>query len=89
MFSFGLGKCMYAGWGGLACFQEEGLARRIREMREAWATRGSVLQHRRNALAVLARVAKRSRIIYGLAGETAAAWSFLGGIPSSALSTFP
>jgi dTDP-4-amino-4,6-dideoxygalactose transaminase len=79
MFSLGLGKCMYAGWGGLACFQEEGLAQRIRELRDASARRGTALQQQRNALTVFARVAKRSRMIYGLASAASAAVSLVRG----------
>ena len=78
MFSFGSGKCMHAGWGGLACFQEEGLARRIREMRDGWATQGTALHHQSSALGVLARIAKRSRAVYGLATTASAVLSFLG-----------
>ncbi len=83
MFSFGKGKWMSAGWGGLACFQDEGLCQQIREMRDASATRGTVLQHQRNALAVLARVAKRWRTVYGLAKTSGAALSFVRGNASA------
>jgi dTDP-4-amino-4,6-dideoxygalactose transaminase len=69
LFSFGWGKPMYAGWGGVACFQDLDLAGRVREIRDRWSapeTIGLRLQH---SGSILFRVVMNQRHVYGLSHE--------------------
>ena len=73
LMSFGLGKCLYAGWGGLLLTQDSQLAARIRDLRDhsigkiTWATR---LRH---GMEVLVRTAAHVRFVYGI-GRILADW---------------
>ena len=69
LFSFGWGKPMYAGWGGIACFCDVELAGRVREIRDRWSTPESFgLRFRRN-YSTLLRVAMNQRQVYGVSHE--------------------
>lgn len=71
--SFGLGKCLYAGWGGLLLARSSGLAEKVRAMRRqcvGMETRKVCLRH---ALQVLASAAVHNRFLYGT-GRKAAEW---------------
>jgi dTDP-4-amino-4,6-dideoxygalactose transaminase len=66
LYSFGWGKPMYAGWGGIACFQDPELAAKVREIRDRWtAPDGFGFRFRRNCRTLL-RVAMNQRGVYGL-----------------------
>ena len=69
LFSFGWGKPMYAGWGGIACFQDLELAGKVREIRDRWITPESFsLRFRRNC-SILLRVVMNQQHIDGLLHE--------------------
>jgi len=69
LFSFGWGKPMYAGWGGIACFQDLELAGRVREIRDRWAAPESFLLRFRRGCPTLLQVALNQRFLYGLLHE--------------------
>jgi len=66
LFSFGWGKPMYAGWGGIACFQDLELAGRVREIRDQWSAQESFGLRFQSGCSTLLRVAMNQRCIYGL-----------------------
>jgi dTDP-4-amino-4,6-dideoxygalactose transaminase len=66
LFSFGWGKPMYAGWGGIACFQDLELAGKVRETRDQWATRESFGLGFLRGYSTLLRAAINQRYLYGL-----------------------
>jgi dTDP-4-amino-4,6-dideoxygalactose transaminase len=69
LFSFGWGKPMYTGWGGIACFQDLELAGNIREIRDQWiAPESSGLRFQRSCSTLL-QVAMNQPILYGLVHE--------------------
>ncbi|MGC2064435.1 MAG: DegT/DnrJ/EryC1/StrS family aminotransferase [Thermodesulfovibrionales bacterium] len=69
LFSFGWGKPMFAGWGGIACFQDPALADRVREIRDRWTIQESSGLRFRRGYSTLLRVAANQRYIYGLSHE--------------------
>jgi len=69
LFSFAWGKPMYAGWGGIACFQDSELAGRVREIRDRWSTPGSLRLRLRRSCSLLLRVAMNERHLYGVSHE--------------------
>jgi dTDP-4-amino-4,6-dideoxygalactose transaminase len=69
LFSFGWGKPMYAGWGGIACIQDRGLAGVVRDMRDRWTRAESPGPALRRDASVLLRVLMNKRSIYGLSHE--------------------
>ena len=69
LFSFGWGKPMYAGWGGLACFQDLELAGRVREIQARWTTRGSYGLGFQHGFSTLFRVVMNQRRLYGLSHQ--------------------
>ena len=69
LFSFGWGKPMYAGWGGIACFQDSELAGRVREIRDRWSTPESLSLRFRRSCSTLLRVAMNQRHLYGVSHE--------------------
>ncbi len=66
LFSFGWGKPMYAGWGGIACFQDLELADKVREVRNQWGTPESFGLRLRRSCSILLHVAMNQRRLYGL-----------------------
>ena len=66
LFSFGWGKPMYAGWGGIACIRDPELADRVREIRDRWSLGESLSLGIRRACLTLFRVTANQRSIYGL-----------------------
>jgi len=69
LFSFGWGKPMYAGWGGIACFQDLELAGRVREIRDRWSAPESFSLRYRRTCSILFQVAMNQRHFYGLSHE--------------------
>lgn len=69
LFSFGWGKPMYAGWGGIACLQDPGLAGRIREILARWITPESVGLRFRRASKTSLQALMNQRSVYGLSHE--------------------
>ena len=65
LFSFGIGKSMCAGGGGVACFGDRALAAQIREMRDTIVAGGSRTRRRQHDASVLASVAMRTRLLCG------------------------
>ncbi|HSR30916.1 MAG TPA: DegT/DnrJ/EryC1/StrS family aminotransferase [Anaerolineae bacterium] len=66
IYGFGWGKPMYAGWGGIACFQDNGLANKVRNLRDQWLhpeSRGVQLRCMRS---IVLRTALNERSVYGL-----------------------
>lgn len=66
LYSFGWGKPMYSGWGGIACFQDPELAGRVRELRDRWSLGESLNFNVRRACLTFLRVTANQRSIYGL-----------------------
>ena len=69
LFSFGWGKPMYAGWGGIACFQDTELAGRVREIRDRWSTLESPGLRFRRGCWTLFQVTMNQRHLYGVFHE--------------------
>lgn len=69
LFSFGWGKPMYAGWGGIACFQDPELAGRVRDIRDQWTVPETFDLRFRHGSSVLIRTAMNHRGLYGLSHE--------------------
>jgi dTDP-4-amino-4,6-dideoxygalactose transaminase len=63
LFSFGFGKAMCAGGGGLACFADEGLAATVRDMRDELVSENSRMARLKGDLRVLASVSIRTRLL--------------------------
>jgi dTDP-4-amino-4,6-dideoxygalactose transaminase len=71
--SFGLGKCLYAGWGGLLLTRNSEIAGRVRELRDQLVTRETRAIRWRRLLEVLASATAHNRLLYGF-GRTVADW---------------
>jgi dTDP-4-amino-4,6-dideoxygalactose transaminase len=69
LFSFGWGKPMYAGWGGIACFQDFELADRVREIRDRWSKPESLGLRFRRSFSTLLQVVMNQRHLYGVSHE--------------------
>lgn len=69
LFSFGWGKPMYAGWGGIACLQDPELAGRIRETLARWTMPESVALRFQRACATSLQTIMNQRTLYGLSHE--------------------
>ncbi|MFZ1936631.1 MAG: DegT/DnrJ/EryC1/StrS family aminotransferase [Thermoguttaceae bacterium] len=62
--SFGMGKCMAAGRGGIAFFNDKQLAENVRKLRDASVTSESNVQCLRDGATILAKVIGRRRAVY-------------------------
>lgn len=71
--SFGLGKCLYAGWGGLLLTQKPELAARVRELRNALVAKETRSIRLRHGIEVLVRTTAHTRWLYGF-GRALADW---------------
>ena len=71
--SFGLGKCLYAGWGGILLAQNAELAGRVRQRRDQLLAQETRAVRLRHGLEVLASVAAHNRLLYGF-GRRLADW---------------
>jgi dTDP-4-amino-4,6-dideoxygalactose transaminase len=69
LFSFGWGKPMYAGWGGVACFQDLELAGRVREIRDRWSAPETFGLRIRHGGSILFQVVMNQRRPHGLLHE--------------------
>lgn len=69
LFSFGWGKPMFAGWGGIACFQDPELAGRVREIRDQCSTPESSGFRLKRGCSVLLQVLMNQRLMYGVLHE--------------------
>jgi hypothetical protein len=69
LFSFGWGKPMYAGWGGIACFQDPELADRVRGIRDQWTLPETFDLRFRHGSSLLIHTAMNHRGLYGLSHE--------------------
>lgn len=69
LFSFGWGKPLYAGWGGIACLQDLELAGRIRVLRDRWVTEDSLGLRFGRVCSILFKVAMNERHVCGLLHE--------------------
>lgn len=63
--SFGLGKSLYAGWGGLAVTHSAALAQRLRQQRDTAVVRSGLWANLRHDARVLARVMAHQPAVYG------------------------
>lgn len=68
--SFGIGKCMYAGWGGMGLTHDAKLADEVRRLRNSRLTRGDALLPIKRSVETLLRTAAHERIIYGVSRRT-------------------
>jgi dTDP-4-amino-4,6-dideoxygalactose transaminase len=66
LFSFGWGKPMYAGWGGVACFRDPALAGRAREIRDQWMVAPSLGFRFQRTFSLFQQIVMNQRLIYGL-----------------------
>jgi dTDP-4-amino-4,6-dideoxygalactose transaminase len=66
LFSFGWGKPMYAGWGGIACFQNPEFAGKVREIRQRWNLGESLGLRIRHGFSALFHSAANQHNLYGL-----------------------
>ena len=67
LLSFGAGKCMTAGWGGIGFTRDPGLAAEIRSLRDSSLTEETGLLRFTRTAELLARTALYSRPFYGMA----------------------
>lgn len=63
--SFGLGKCIYAGWGGMGLTHDDALANEVRKQRDARLQNGDLMLSLRRWSAVLLRTLAHARVLYG------------------------
>ena len=63
--SFGVGKCMYAGWGGAAVTRSPGVARALRTQREAHLAGGGAMLGLSRAAHLAVRTLVHERGLYG------------------------
>jgi dTDP-4-amino-4,6-dideoxygalactose transaminase len=66
VFSFGIGKCLFSGWGGLLLTRSTELAARVRELRKSVAQE-SFATRVRHGSHVFAITASHMRLVYGAA----------------------
>jgi len=64
--SFGVGKCMYAGWGGMGFTHDASLAKEVRSIRESFLAAGGAWLPLKRALLVLQRTAMHQLNLYRL-----------------------
>jgi len=69
LFSFGWGKPMYAGWGGIACFHDPELAGRVRDIRDRWNLGESLALSFGRACRTFFRVIANQRSIYRISHQ--------------------
>jgi dTDP-4-amino-4,6-dideoxygalactose transaminase len=69
LFSFGWGKPMYAGWGGIACFQDPDLAGRVRDIRDQWTVPETFSLRFQHGRSLLLRTAMNQRVLFGLSHQ--------------------
>ena len=87
LYSFGWGKPLYAGWGGIACFQDAELADQTRRTRDKWLPAKSTQTRLLHGARVLMRVFLNQRLPNYLLHERHlyAAWRRLRmGLPANA-----
>lgn len=63
--SFGAGKCMYAGWGGMGFTRDKALADKVREMRESFVSPCTLLLLFKRSLRMIAKNISNAPITYG------------------------
>lgn len=68
--SFGIGKCMYAGWGGMGLTRDAKLADEVRRLRDSRLTRGDALLLIKRSVETLLRTVAHERVIYGVSRRT-------------------
>ncbi|MCE5267552.1 MAG: DegT/DnrJ/EryC1/StrS family aminotransferase [Planctomycetaceae bacterium] len=66
LLSFGLGKCLYAGWGGALLSNDTNLMDRIRDERNRLVVNDCAAARLRHGLSVLARTTAHTRCAYAL-----------------------
>lgn len=64
--SFGPGKCVYAGWGGMALTRDRSLAAEIRTQRDAHMRQHHSLMAVRQGAEIFFRTLAHTRVLYGL-----------------------
>ena len=69
LFSFGRGKPMYAGWGGVACLQNLELADRVREIRDRSTDRESFGFGFQRSCSTVISIVSNGRCLYGLSHQ--------------------
>jgi dTDP-4-amino-4,6-dideoxygalactose transaminase len=63
--SFGLGKCLYAGWGGLGITRDEVLANEVRNQRDRLLHKESISLRLGRCAEIIMRTVAHERILYG------------------------
>ncbi|MEN6457550.1 MAG: DegT/DnrJ/EryC1/StrS family aminotransferase [Thermoguttaceae bacterium] len=66
LLSFGLGKCLYSGWGGALLCNDSTLFHRIRAERDRWVTAEIPSTRIRHAISVFGRTVAHNRCLYAL-----------------------
>ena len=64
--SFGLGKCVYAGWGGMGLTMSAALADEVRNQRDAYLRPGDLLLSLSRWTQILVRTVAHARSLYGI-----------------------
>ena len=63
--SFGAGKCMYAGWGGIGFTRDKALADKVREMRESFVSPCTLLLLFKRSFKIIAKNLFNAPVAYG------------------------
>lgn len=64
--SFGIGKCVYSGWGGMCFTTNRTLAEEIKQIRNSSLIRGDYLLFFKRSLEILLRTLAHNQTLYGL-----------------------
>jgi len=63
--SFGIGKCMYSGWGGMCFTKNKALANEVRKIRDLSLTQNNLLVFFKRSLNILLRTLAHEQVLYG------------------------
>lgn len=89
LMSFGLGKCLYSGWGGVLLSNNSHLAGCIRQLRDDWISEETSTVRVRHALSLLSRTAVHKRCLYGSSRAVANWWNARGKNASHQMGAMP
>lgn len=63
--SFGIGKCMYSGWGGMCFTHDSSIAKAIKGLRKSSVAPGGSFLYLKRCFSILLRIMAHNRLVYG------------------------